>query len=266
LYAYAIVPAAIATKAASTHPPLGLSDAPVTIETEGEVGALVSALTDVEADPDQIAARSGDLSWLGDRAAAHDRVVTWASDQGPAIPLPPFSLFNDAESVRRMLHERAPQLSAIFKRLGNAREYTVRLFRVDDELGPALAKLSPAIAELEARLATAAPGQRYLLERKREKERAVAQRDVADRIVQEMLGNLSHLATATSVGPLPDTGAPAGGSGSAVLNASFLVAPDATRRFQTTIAGFVNRYGSSGFRVEFTGPWPAYHFVGNDDA
>ena len=264
LYAYAVVPATLMGTTTPVRrpvpPPAGLNDAPVRIETESEVGAVVSALSDSDADPELIAACSADLAWLGERAAAHDRVVTWASDRGPAIPLPPFSLFRDAASVRRMLRERAPDLIATLGSIGAAREYTVRVFRIDSEMNAALASMSPAVADLEKRVAAATPGQRYLLERKLDGERETARTDVARRVAEEVLADLSRVAQRTAQGPLPQT--PAAENGGAVLNASFLVAPDATQPFQAAVTRFIDRLGARGFRFEFTGPWPAYHFVG----
>ena len=32
--------------------------------------------------------------------------------------------------------------------------------------------------------------------------------------------------------------------------------------FQTILTEMVNKYESSGFKFDFTGPWPPYHFVG----
>jgi len=47
-----------------------------------------------------------------------------------------------------------------------------------------------------------------------------------------------------------------------VLNTSFLVAPARVVDFQRQLTAMVNKYESSGFKFDFTGPWPPYHFVG----
>ncbi len=261
LYAYAIVPATLAT----TDAPAGLDDAPVSVEAHGDVGAVISSLSGDDYDPEVIADRSADLAWLGERAAAHDRVMIWVSDHGPTIPLPPFSLFRDAAGVRRMLADRAPQLTATLRRIGQAREYTVRLFRIDAELTRSLATLSPAIAELEARVAAATPGQRYLLERKLDAERAAARNDVTHTAARDVLAALSALAQRVAQDPLPAPLATAPSSGGAALNASFLIAPDKVRPFQEAVTALIDRLGTRGFRFEFTGPWPPYHFVRDDE-
>jgi hypothetical protein len=50
--------------------------------------------------------------------------------------------------------------------------------------------------------------------------------------------------------------------GRAILNASFLVAPSRLVDFQRVLTAMVEKYESSGFKFDFTGPWPPYHFVG----
>ena len=50
--------------------------------------------------------------------------------------------------------------------------------------------------------------------------------------------------------------------GRAILNASFLVAPARVVDFQRALTAMVNKYEPSGFKFDFTGPWPPYHFVG----
>ena len=51
-----------------------------------------------------------------------------------------------------------------------------------------------------------------------------------------------------------------------VLNAAFLVAPDRLNAFQQTLTSLVERHGAHGFRFDFTGPWPPYHFAGANGA
>jgi hypothetical protein len=50
--------------------------------------------------------------------------------------------------------------------------------------------------------------------------------------------------------------------GRAILNASFLVDPSHLVEFQRALTGMVEKYEGSGFKFDFTGPWPPYHFVG----
>ena len=241
----------------------GLDDAPVALEAEGGVAALVSVLRGPNYAPNAIETSSGDVEWLGPRAVAHDRVLTWASDHGPVVPMPMFSLFSGRDAVHAMLRERGDELRDALARVARGREYALRVFRVDAEMLSAVATLSPRLRELSASAAAASPGQRYLLERKLDAERRTEMRGVTREIVDAIADDLSRHSLATVRPAIPRADAADGASlGTMVLNAAFLVAPSALADFQKTLTGLAERHEANGLRFDFTGPWPPYHFVG----
>jgi hypothetical protein len=256
-YAYGIVPASMALSGA----PGGIDDAEVSLVKDGELAALVSELT--QYDPDTIAELSGDMDWVAPRAKAHDLVLTWTSDRGPVIPLPMFTAtFASLDSVRAMLKGRAGKLRSVLDRVSRGREYALRVYRVDAELKAALPTLNSEMAKLRAAADAASPGQRYLLERKLEERAKEELRATSLRIAGEIRDALAAAALETTTSPIPrvTTDAP----GTMILNAAFLVAPEGLRAFQERLTEIVNERNTSGFRFDFTGPWPAYHFALGD--
>src|SRR6188508_3253705 len=107
-YVYAVAPATTAVRSA----PAGVDGLPVELITEGNVAALVGRVgaTAYGADLDD---RIADVTWLAPRATAHDTVMTWASDEGPVVPLPLLSLFRSEVAVRGMLVERHDELTSL---------------------------------------------------------------------------------------------------------------------------------------------------------
>ena len=256
-YVYAVVEARASLPAA----PAGVEDASVRMEAEGDIAALVSSLPADAYAPPTVEQRTADLEWLGLRARAHDRVITWASERVAVIPLPMFSLFRDVAGVRGMLRQRRDELTRALTRVRGREEYGVRVFRIDYAVAGHLGELSPRIAELERSAAAASPGQRYLLERKLEGERRDEVRRVGVEIAQRVLDALSRCAEGSVVEPIPRN-SPADAAGTAVLNASFLVRREATEQFRRELTGLIAEHEPRGFRFEFTGPWPPYHFAG----
>ncbi|MEO7082837.1 MAG: GvpL/GvpF family gas vesicle protein [Gemmatimonadaceae bacterium] len=258
-YVYGIVPGAMS----ASSMPAGLDDAQVSLQQQDGVGALVSQLDASVYGPDMLETSSGDVEWLSPRAVAHDLVLTWASDRGAVIPLPMFSLFSSGNAVEKMLHERAPALTATLAHVARGREYALRVYRVDGELLRSVGALSPRLKEMSDAAAAASPGQRYLLERKLDGEGKTEMRSVSAGIVEEIVAALSAASLEFVRSPIPRAaGTDAGGRGTMVLNAAFLVSPGALEGFQRTLATLVEKHASHGFRFDFTGPWPPYHFVG----
>jgi hypothetical protein len=223
--------------------------------------ALVSDLDSERYAPAAVERATEDVEWLAPRAVAHDRVLTWASDRGPVVPLPMFSLFSSDDAVRAMLDARRAELTAALERAARGREYTLRIYRVDEELAAVAVEHSSRLAELQRSADAASPGQRYLLLRKLETERKAELRMIAQQISREVVAALSKLALGVQENPTPRRDGGAGSEVALVLDAAFLVAPDSFDTFQRELTAIVARHKDRGFRFDFTGPWPAYHFV-----
>jgi hypothetical protein len=240
--------------------PDGLDEAPLRLEAEGALAALLSPLDPEEYSPAAVEARTSDVEWLGPRAVVHDRVLTWASDHGPVVPFPMFSaMFRDLAGVRAMLRDRAGPLRDALVTAAQGREYGLRIYRDDATLIAAAATLSPRLAELEQAAAAASPGQRYLLERKLEGERKTEARRIAEETAREAYETLAAHAVAARRIPMPRDATER--RAALALNAVFLVAPEAYTAFRASVGRLAMRHEESGFRFEFSGPWPAYHFV-----
>jgi hypothetical protein len=254
-YAYAVVPPIIAIEAA----PPGIDERVVELVGGGDVAALVSRV-DAAVYGAGVDEHIADVAWLAPRATAHDAVLTWASDLGAVVPLPLLSLFRSQHAVEAMLAERRDELRRLLESVGRGREYGVRVFRVDDELRHALSAFSPSIAALEADVSSApSPGQAYLRGRKLD----AARKDELHRVANEVANAAYHELAARALDATQDAlpKATADQTGAAVLNASFLVAHGRIDEFRAAVTALVRDYNGRGFRLEFTGPWPPYHFA-----
>jgi len=240
--------------------PEGLDDAPVERCVEGGMAALFSRLDGERYAPAAIERATEDVEWLAPRAVAHDRVLTWASDKGPVVPLPIFSLFSGEQAVRAMLRERRVALDAALRRASAGCEYSLRVYRIDSELGPVATELSPTLAELHKAASEASPGQRYLLERKLDAARKKELHGIGARVARDVIDALLPHAVETLENRVT-TRAPRDAAGLLILDAAFLIEPSSLTDFQRELMAIVTRHGSRGFRFDFTGPWPPYHFV-----
>jgi hypothetical protein len=172
-----------------------------------------------------------------------------------------WTLFSDPKGVSSMLSKRMNELQRTFARIRDGREFIVRVYVQSGVLKGHLAEHSAELTSLETQAAKATPGQKYLLERKIENLRRDAGRDLTGKVANEIHDALSGAAMETVREQPVNSGAPRE-QGRAILNASFLVAPARVVEFQRQLTAMVNKYEPSGFKFDFTGPWPPYHFVG----
>lgn len=249
------------SSADTTIAPDGIDGGSVSLIPNGDVAALATSVNADDYAPDRVEMLTADVDWVSSRAIAHDRVLTWASDNGPVIPFPMWTLFRDSKAVKAMLSKRMGELERTFQRIADGREFIVRVYVEARALQDHLADHSTELSKLRAEAAKAPPGQRYLLERKIESLQRDAGRDLAARVATEVHDAL-RAASFESVREQPvNSGAPRE-QGRAILNASFLVAPARVVDFQRSLTAMVTKYEPSGFKFDFTGPWPPYHFVG----
>ncbi len=256
-YVYGVMPSSADT---TTAPP-GIDGGPVSLIPNGSVAALATSVSAGDYAPDRVEALTADVDWVSSRAIAHDRVLTWASDISQVIPFPMWTLFRDGKAVKAMLTRRMAELERTFERIGDAKELIVRVYVQPGVLKDHLKEHNAELTRLEGEAARAAPGQKYLLERKIENLKRDAGRDVAARVAGEVHDALRQVSLESVREQPVNSGAPTE-QGRAILNASFLVPPTRVVDFQRALTGLVNNYEPSGFKFDFTGPWPPYHFVG----
>ena len=256
-YVFGVVPPATAVEVA----PSGVDERPVELIRERDVAALATRVDSSGYGPN-VEDLVANVGWLAPRAAAHDAVLTWASDVGPVLPLPILSLFRSESAVRAMLTDRREELVSSLGRVGRGREYGVRIFRLDDELRQTLATFSPSVATLEAEVtAASSPGQGYLLGRKLDAARKDELHRVSSSVATAAYNELASRSLEATQDALPQVNAQT--VGAAILSASFLVAHDRVDDFRAAVTAFVRDHERRGFRIEFTGPWPPYHFARN---
>ena len=168
-------------------------------------------------------------------------------------------------AVRKTLRERGAELRTTLHRVDRGREYALRVYRIDAELAGVAAEHSPRLAELEASAAKSSPGQRYLLERKLEAERKKELHGIGAKVAREMAAALRPCAVEAAETRVSTRATRAEADGTLVLDIAFLVDPARLADFQRALTEIMAHHGGRGFRFEFTGPWPPYHFVQPSD-
>ncbi|HKN58279.1 MAG TPA: GvpL/GvpF family gas vesicle protein [Gemmatimonadaceae bacterium] len=161
-YVYGVIRSSLET----SNAPGGIDGGPVSVIASDDVAALATSVSAEDYSPDKVEALTADVDWVSERAMAHDRVLTWASDNSAVIPFPMWTLFRDAKAVKAMLKKRLSELQRTFARIADGREFIVRVYVQPGVLKDRLVDHSSELKSLEAEAAKASPGQKYLLERK----------------------------------------------------------------------------------------------------
>ncbi|WP_368733054.1 GvpL/GvpF family gas vesicle protein [Streptomyces alkaliphilus] len=241
----------------------GLSAAPVRTLRVGELGLVVQEVPAEAFTEEALRERLSDREELERCARAHHEVVAAAARSTTVVPLPMATVHADAARARAAVTERADRLLAVLDRLEGRVEWGVKVSvgaAVTDGAvkGEGRSPDGPTAAE-----PTGGAGGLAYLERLRARRRSEEERDtLALRAVERVRTEAERVAVATRrlrIHGMEVTGREC----RQVLNLACLVEVGRGREFVSRVTA-PDGCADSGarVRVEATGPWVPYSFVG----
>lgn len=239
------------------------NDAALELVEAGELAAVVSRVPLEDYGEEGLPSRLADATWTATRALRHERAVEHFARRAAVAPLRFGTIYLRSESVARMLAERAASLREVLARLEGREEWGVNLYVERTILRGAVERISPRLRELAERAEASTPGQAYLLRKKIEAARDDETRAETRRTAAEVERRLADASDAASRLRLHKDETAEQGEVAARL--AFLVPADGFEEFRTAAERLAEEYAPLGFRLELTGPWPAYNFVAGGD-
>lgn len=190
---------------------------------------------------DDLAERMQDLEWLASAGLRHQRAVGEIAAKLTSLPARFGTVFLNEDSMAQHLKARQSVLRAAFKRVADADEWGIKLFALAPKPS------SPAVA--------AVSGSDYL-KKKAEVLRPQLSKTL-DRDVRAFVAALDGLAVASSPGGKASAGQPG-----LIWHGSFLI----RRKDGAKLEGILKKYATQWHgsrRIDWSGPWPPYSFVGD---
>jgi gas vesicle protein GvpL/GvpF len=200
---------------------------------------------------EEIEKRLSDLTWVSDRALAHEAVVEHFTGCGALLPMKLFTLFASDERALAHVGENRERIDRALDRVAGRVEWGVRI-RLDE------ARAREALAADARQEAGPASGTAFLQRKKLEQE---ASRNLVGKLRAEADAAFAELAgvAAEAVRREPATSPEAGGR--LLLDAAFLVPAQDGADFEAAVERCASRLAPRGCEVTLTGPWPPYHFA-----
>jgi hypothetical protein len=232
---------------------------PVQEIAQGDLIALVSAVSLAEYDLKALESHLQDRSWLEFLAVSHQRVMTELLDSYTLLPLKLCTLYTDEGRARAAMADGAEQFRAALDRIEGAVEWGVKAYCDKAALAAWAERAAPQLSQLADSVAAASPGARYMLQKKLQRAAQQASEELRRGYAQASHHLLSAQARASEQGPAQ----PAqihGRSDDMVLNGAYLVGAAETEAFADAFEELRAQYEPCGFSFVLTGPWPAYSF------
>jgi len=225
----------------------------------GGLAAVVSAVPLADYGEEALEARMKSPEWMAVRAMRHERAAEFFARRASVVPLRFGTIYLTRGRVVSVLEERGAELASALGRLRGREEWGVNVYFDRARLKEAVVELSPRLRQLAGQAAAASPGQAYLLRKKIDALRADEARAEVRRVSGEVEARLARAAAgAARLRVLRDE---AGEHGDVAAKLAFLVERECFAEFRDAAEALAREYESAGFRLELTGPWPAYNFA-----
>ena len=229
------------------------------LEVNDPLAAIVSPVPRASYAEDKLRERLGDPAWMALRAMRHEKVVEHFAARATLVPLRFGSIYLERQRITGMLSEKREGLVAILDRVRGREEWGVNILRDRARLMETIESVSPRLREVGARAAAASPGESYLLRKKIDALRAEEASAEVKRVIALIERGLKTASDgALRLGILKEDTA---GQGDVVARLAFLVNGNEFAGFRETAERLAEEHAQTGFRLEFTGPWPAYNFT-----
>jgi hypothetical protein len=202
---------------------------------------------------EQIAAGLKDMEWVSRCALAHERVVEHFLRAPALLPMKIFTLFaDDARAIAHVARKRKT-IDKALERVAGRVEWGVRVaLGPDGPDGPA-ARAGDGRGDASASDSGAA----FLMAKKQARDAVKVRAERATEAAVRIHDGLAALAEGA------ERRAPDDVPGSRLLlDAAYLVPISRAASFRKKADALAAESGKSGVIVTVTGPWPAYHFVG----
>ncbi|HEV2855545.1 MAG TPA: GvpL/GvpF family gas vesicle protein [Thermoanaerobaculia bacterium] len=201
---------------------------------------------------EEIEGRLSDLSWVSDRALAHEAVVEHFTGARAVLPLKLFTLFASDERALAYVRENRERINRSLDRVAGCVEWGVRV-RLDDARAREV-----LAAEVSREGGGKSAGTAFLLRKKLEQD---ASRELAGRLRAEMDEAFAELAEGASESLRRELAASPEQGGRLLLDAAFLVPAERGGDFEARVERCASRLAPRACEVTLTGPWPPYHFI-----
>ena len=199
--------------------------------------------------PGEIEAHLEDLSWVSDRALAHEALVEHFGGARAVLPLKLFTLFSSDDRAVADVRSREAEVRRALDRVAGRREWGVRA-----RWG---AERARALAAEKGGSHRPASGRAFLERKRLLRDTGRAPSPEATAAVESAFAALAAGADeARRHAPVP--------GGTLLLDAAFLVPLEGEDAFRESVEAAARELEAVACDLVLTGPWPPYNFAGGE--
>jgi hypothetical protein len=239
----------------------GVDGAAVERVAGGGLTALVSRVPAAQFAAEPLRENLNELPWLETVARAHETVLEAAFALATIVPLRLCTIYEGVEGVRRMLEDEHETLEAALARLDGREEWGVKLLVDPQLLADAARAASPEAAAFAEEAEDRTEGGAYMLRRRLERHVREQTEALASELAAQVHARLQDWALDAIARPAQNRDL-SGHEGQMLLNGAYLVEAGRAEELHALADELGAHHRDVGARLELTGPWPPFNFIG----
>ncbi|NMH75440.1 gas vesicle protein GvpL [Bacillus sp. RO2] len=227
----------------------------------GEVTAILCEIDEEEFSEEVIEDKvNHDMEWLQAKALHHHETLVKLHNNYTLIPLKFCTIYKSEQNLARTIESEGLKFHQLFENIAQKEEWNLKIYCDDKKIKEEVVEHSSDIKEQEKAIETLSPGRQFF-ERKKWKqkiEEAVVnvKRSKCDEIHKSLTGLCSQSDVKKNWSQEMS-----GRKQDMNWNGIYLLNENKRDTFLQQVKHLQKEYKELGFTMEYTGPWPCYHFA-----
>jgi len=228
--------------------------------------AVVSLVPLDEFDSEIIRVKAqNDLPWIKEKAVLHETVIEEAMRNGgeiaSLIPMKFGTIFKEEKALQEALNKHHEQFRETLEKLEGKQEWGVKAYLTDqNKFEQTVKEKNATIREKEREIAGMPEGMAFFMEEELKDVISSEVNKELNHVVEDLYESLSRQAEASVHNNILGREL-TGKREPMVFNAACLVAGGKIEEFKEAARRLNQEIRKKGLDLEFSGPWPAYHFA-----
>lgn len=202
---------------------------------------------------------NNDMEWLQEKAFHHHETISSLDNKYTFIPLKFCTIYKNEANLRETIQASESKVEESFSHLEGKEEWTLKVYSDDKKLKQQIGTNNAVIEEKRKEISELPRGKQFferkkidsLVDKELEKEKDRIGESLHEKLKKYAVDNAVKKNWGKDVTGLQDD---------MTFNSVYLLPEDKVNNFVTEKEETEKELGDLGFRIEATGPWPAYHF------
>ncbi|MBP1948819.1 GvpL/GvpF family gas vesicle protein [Virgibacillus litoralis] len=226
----------------------------------GKVDAVVCDVSQQEFGEEALQQKVEQADWLHEKAFHHHEALMKLYEYCTVIPMKFGTIYKSFENLERTIAKHCDQLIESLEVLVDKEEWNFKIYCNNEKLREGIAIHNPTVESKKEEIAGLSPGRQYLEKRKLSQlvnQELEKEKESFSTLVHDSLQAFSVSSEVKKNWNKDVTGR----NEEMSWNSVYLIQKNQVESYLDHIKELQKKWEDSGWMLEATGPWPAYHFV-----